>query len=68
MNNETTTEAWRRVQEAGATRRAAKKVEAVLPEIIIAARASGIGVVKIARELDVTESYVYRVLREHAGT
>jgi len=53
-----------RLSEAGATRRAWKQVEQELPQIIANAAAAGDKPRGIARELDVSESYVYRMIRE----
>jgi AraC-like DNA-binding protein len=53
-----------RLTEAGETRRAWKHIEEELPQIIANAAAAGAKPRNIARELDVSESYVYRIIRE----
>lgn len=58
----------RRMQRAGYARRLWKQTEAALPALIVEARTAGQSVADIAHELDVTESYVYRVLREQRAT
>lgn len=51
--------------EAGRIRRAYKMAEAATPRLIIDADAAGMNGAEIARELDVSGSYVSRILREH---
>ncbi|MFI0711713.1 hypothetical protein ACH4SK_13875 [Streptomyces inhibens] len=55
--------------KAGTLRRAAKAVEAALPDIILDATIDGYGAADIARRLGhANESYVYRILRKHPWT
>ncbi|HEY1176688.1 MAG TPA: helix-turn-helix domain-containing protein [Phytomonospora sp.] len=51
--------------EAGVIRRAAKAVEDALPRTVVDARVDGWSAKEIAAELDVTPSYVYRILKEN---
>lgn len=53
------------LDEAGTLRRAAKALEQRLPELVLDARIDGAAPPEIARRLLVTESYVYRILREN---
>jgi AraC-like DNA-binding protein len=53
-----------RLSEAGRIRRDWKEIEDQIPQIIANAAAAGAKPRSIARELDVSESYVYRVIRE----
>ncbi|WP_250399925.1 helix-turn-helix transcriptional regulator [Streptomyces cellostaticus] len=55
---------YRRLERAGYVRRLAKQTEETLPELIAAAYADNWTVAAIAEHLVVSESYVYRVLRE----
>ncbi|MGW2130441.1 hypothetical protein [Streptomyces coelicoflavus] len=48
-----------RIREEAAT------LELALPRIVTEQRDAGRAVTTIARELDVTESYVHRLIREH---
>ncbi|MFH8403768.1 hypothetical protein ACH4FX_03200 [Streptomyces sp. NPDC018019] len=50
--------------EAGRIRRAYKAAEAALPRLVLEAAADGLEAPAIARDLAVTPSYVYRILRE----
>ncbi|MFD7666574.1 hypothetical protein [Streptomyces sp. NPDC059788] len=50
--------------EAGRIRRAYKITEAALPRLVLEAAADGLEASAIARDLAVTPSYVYRILRE----
>ncbi|KAA6221513.1 hypothetical protein CP973_05575 [Streptomyces albofaciens JCM 4342] len=50
--------------EAGRIRRAYKVTEAALPRLVLEAAADGLDAPAIARDLAVTPSYVYRILRE----
>ncbi|WP_033027284.1 hypothetical protein [Streptomyces rimosus] len=50
--------------EAGRIRRAYKITEAALPRLVLEAAADGLDAPAIARDLAVTPSYVYRILRE----
>ncbi|MEV5597247.1 hypothetical protein [Streptomyces sp. NPDC052496] len=50
--------------EAGRIRRAYKVAEAALPRLVLEAAADGLEAPAIARDLAVTPSYVYRILRE----
>ncbi|OKH97634.1 hypothetical protein A6A06_31050 [Streptomyces sp. CB02923] len=50
--------------EAGRIRRAYKITEAALPRLVLEAAADGLEAPAIARDLAVTPSYVYRILRE----
>ncbi|MGC0427627.1 hypothetical protein RKD32_003982 [Streptomyces sp. SAI-195] len=54
-----------RMQKAGYIRREWKQAEEALPALMAEARKDGWTVEAIAETLDVTVSYVYRVLREH---
>jgi acetolactate synthase small subunit len=54
-----------RMQKAGYVRRQWKQTEEALPALMAEAREDQWTVEAIAETLDVTESYVYRVLREH---
>ncbi|WP_432026846.1 helix-turn-helix domain-containing protein [Streptomyces sp. 1222.5] len=51
--------------EAGVIRRTAKAVEEALPGIVVDARVDGWSAKEIAAELDVTPSYVYRMIKEY---
>ncbi|MFK0108533.1 hypothetical protein [Streptomyces sp. NPDC091217] len=51
--------------EAGVIRRAAKALEDALAETVLDARVDGWTAKEIAAELDLTPSYVYRLLREN---
>lgn len=55
---------YRRLQRAGYVRRLWKQTEATLPALIAEAHAADRPVADIADDLAVSESYVYRVLRE----
>ncbi|MEU8466625.1 helix-turn-helix transcriptional regulator [Streptomyces sp. NPDC029006] len=55
---------YRRLERAGYVRRLAKQTEETLPELIAEAYADDWTVAGIAESLAVSESYVYRVLRE----
>jgi len=54
----------RRLAHAGLVRRAWKEVEESLPALIVEARADGYSVDGIAYTLGVTDSYVYRKVRD----
>ncbi|MFJ8900018.1 helix-turn-helix domain-containing protein [Streptomyces sp. NPDC102370] len=54
-----------RMQKAGYVRREWKQTEEALPALMAEAREDQWTVEAIAETLGVTESYVYRVLREH---
>ncbi|MFB7461701.1 hypothetical protein [Streptomyces sp. NPDC056188] len=54
----------RRLERAGYARRLWKQTEEALPALIAEARAADKSVADIAFGLDLTESYVYRVLRD----
>ncbi|MEH0470866.1 hypothetical protein QA943_18760 [Streptomyces sp. B21-097] len=56
----------RRLQRAGYARRLWKQTEETLPALIAEAKAAGHSVPDIAHELGVTNSYVYRVLRDQS--
>ncbi|MEV8317998.1 hypothetical protein AB0Q95_27890 [Streptomyces sp. NPDC059900] len=51
--------------EAGVIRRVAKALEAAMPGVVVDARVDGWTAKEIAAELDLTPSYVYRMLREY---
>ncbi|MET8098809.1 helix-turn-helix domain-containing protein [Streptomyces sp. NPDC014892] len=51
--------------EAGIIRRAAKAVEDALPGTVVDARVDGWSAKEIAAELNVTPSYVYRILKDN---
>ncbi|MER6403182.1 helix-turn-helix transcriptional regulator [Streptomyces viridosporus] len=55
---------YRRLQRAGYVRRLWKQTEETMPALIAEAYAADWTVADIAHELGVSESYVYRVLRE----
>ncbi|MFF9284851.1 hypothetical protein [Streptomyces griseosporeus] len=59
---------YRRLQRAGYARRLWKETEATLPALIAEAYAAGRPVSDIAFDLAVSESYVYRILREQRDT
>ncbi|MEV6667560.1 helix-turn-helix domain-containing protein [Streptomyces nigra] len=54
-----------RIETAGYIRRQWKQVEETLPSLMAEARKDGWSAEAIAEQLGVTESYVYRRLREH---
>ncbi|MFJ4585121.1 hypothetical protein [Streptomyces echinatus] len=56
---------YARMETAGYIRRQWKQVEETLPALMAEARKDQWTVEAIANTLDVTESYVYRRLREH---
>ncbi|MFG2650947.1 helix-turn-helix domain-containing protein [Streptomyces sp. NPDC048436] len=58
----------RRMQTAGYVRGQWKQTEEALPALMAEAHESGWSVERIAAMLDVTESYVYRRLREQSAT
>ncbi|MFD5873727.1 hypothetical protein [Streptomyces sp. NPDC060322] len=51
--------------EAGVIRRVAKALEAAMPGVVVDARVDGWTAKEIAAELDLTPSYVYRMLRDY---
>ncbi|MDX3063428.1 helix-turn-helix domain containing protein [Streptomyces sp. ND04-05B] len=51
--------------EAGVIRRVAKALEAAMPGVVVDARVDGWTAKEIAAELDLTPSYVYRILRDY---
>ncbi|MFI8200046.1 hypothetical protein ACIF6K_26580 [Streptomyces sp. NPDC085942] len=53
------------VDEAGVILRAAAAVRTAVPGIVLRAKALGDSTAGIARELDMTDSYVRRIVREH---
>ncbi|MFD3902988.1 hypothetical protein HXS80_20580 [Streptomyces sp. CB04723] len=53
------------VDEAGVILRAAAAVRTAVPGIVLRAKANDTTTAKIARELDMTDSYVRRIAREH---
>ncbi|MCR8576174.1 hypothetical protein [Streptomyces sp. Isolate_219] len=53
------------IAEAGVIRRAAKALETAMPGVVVDARVDGWTAKEIADELDLTSSYVYRLLRAH---
>lgn len=53
------------ITEAGIIRRAAKALEAAMPRVVVDARVDGWTAKEIAAELDLTPSYVYRILRDY---
>ncbi|MFJ2909372.1 hypothetical protein ACIO8F_08040 [Streptomyces sp. NPDC087228] len=53
------------VDEAGVILRAANAVRTAVPGIVLRAKANGDTTAEIARELDMTDSYVRRITREH---
>ncbi|MFF5495752.1 hypothetical protein [Streptomyces aquilus] len=53
------------IAEAGVIRRAAKALEAAMPGVVVDARVDGWTAKEIAAELDLTPSYVYRMLRDY---
>ncbi|MER7697023.1 hypothetical protein [Streptomyces sp. NPDC096095] len=53
------------VDEAGVILRAAAAVRTAVPGIVLHAKANGDTTAEIARELDMTDSYVRRIAREH---
>jgi hypothetical protein len=53
------------IDEAGVILRAAGAIRAAMPRIVIRARTQGDTTAEIARELDITDSYVRRIIREH---
>ncbi|QWQ43072.1 hypothetical protein KME66_20390 [Streptomyces sp. YPW6] len=53
------------VDEAGVILRAAAAVRTAVPGVVLRAKANGDSTAEIARELDMTDSYVRRIAREH---
>ncbi|MFI8817472.1 MULTISPECIES: hypothetical protein [unclassified Streptomyces] len=53
------------LDEAGVILRAAAAVRTAVPGVVLRAKANGDSTAEIARELDMTDSYVRRIAREH---